>query len=70
MLKVANFEQSVVNEVQAILFKDVGSLEVLYTHELTNYDYMISGSSKRKLQFIAPSLTQITGNKFHSKREW
>lgn len=69
-LKVANFEQSVINEVQAILFKDVNSLEVIYTHTLSNYDFMLSGSSKRKLHFIAPSLTDITGDKYHSKREW
>lgn len=69
-LKLANFGQSVVNEVQSILFKDVGSLEVIYAHTMTNYDIMLTGSSKRKLHFIAPSLTQITGNKFHSKREW
>lgn len=69
-LKVNGINSSLVNEVQAILFKDPTSGEIIATKTLDNDDLILTGSSKQKLQFVAPSLTTIRETDFHSKRTW
>ncbi len=69
-LKLKNFEQSLVNEVQAILFKDSHTLEEIYRHEMTSLDLVDTGSSKTSLTFTAPPLSTVRGQPYFSRREW
>ena len=68
LLKIRGFRQSLVNEIQAVLFKDPASGEYVHAHELSLYDLYYTGSHKRKLQIVVPDLSEITGSHFHSRR--
>lgn len=69
-LEVSNINQSVVNEVSRVVFRDVESGEIINSKTLDNIDIKLTGSRNDKLTFIAPSLTHLRQTNYHNKREW
>lgn len=67
-LSATGFQQSLVNEVSAILFKDPLSDQVLYQHQLSHEDLWLTGSHQRKLQFVTPPLSAVIGTTFYSRK--